>query len=443
MQKMVSKNLRKSLRRMRQMQLKGLSGIILSAAVVVAVLLIAGCNSKEDGVTLKLYYTLSPQVSRYIAGVCKEFEADHPGIKIKAEPISGNYYTKLQTMMAGGVAPDVIYMQNKSLADYRDRGVLLNLSPYIEKDSYDLEDICKLGFEEGGIKEGAVYGIPVTGTAEVLIYNKDLFDKAGLKYPDQAWTWNDMLEAARKLTLDTNGDGRIDQYGVSIIPGWWAADIAWIWANGGQVFSSDLSKCIVNNARAREAIQFMVDLTNKYKVTPKGIIGSEVSNVAELFMTSKLGMYLGLPYQALSDFSTVRSLNWDIALMPLSNSGRRVVRYTGECWSVSSGSKHPREAWELVKHLSSVRTAQGLAELNMIPARMSVLKSAAFIKDKTPFKEEKIVEALADARAVPSLPHVEQLGSIWGRQIEAIMLGKATDKCYMLRHAGRAVQPLI
>jgi ABC-type glycerol-3-phosphate transport system substrate-binding protein len=111
--------------------------------------------------------------------------------------------------------------------------------------------------------------------------------------------------------------------------------------------------------------------------------------------------------------------------------------------SVSSGSKHPREAWELVKHLSSVRTAQGLAELNMIPARMSVLKSAAFIKDKTPFKEEKIVEALADARAVPSLPHVEQLGSIWGRQIEAIMLGKATDKCYMLRHAGRAVQPLI
>ncbi|MGI6383890.1 MAG: hypothetical protein ACOX1G_01305 [bacterium] len=104
--------------------------------------------------------------------------------------------------------------------------------------------------------------------------------------------------------MDTNGDGRIDQYGVSITPGWWAADIAWIWANGGQVFSSDLSKCMVDNAKAREAIQFMVDLTNKYKVTPKGIIGSEVSSVAELFMTSKLGMYLGLPYQALSDFST-------------------------------------------------------------------------------------------------------------------------------------------
>jgi multiple sugar transport system substrate-binding protein len=408
------------------MQRKGLSRILLSAVAVAALLLVAGCQGKEDGVTLKLYYTLSPQVSRYITDVCKEFEAANPGIKVKAEPISGNYYTKLQTMMAGGVPPDVIYMQNKSLADYRDRGVLLNLSPYIEKDKYDLEDICKLGFEEGGIKEGAVYGIPVTGTAEVLIYNKDLFDKAGLKYPDQRWTWNDMLEAARKLTLDTNGDGRIDQYGVSITPGWWAADIAWIWANGGQVFSSDLSKCMVDNAKAREAIQFMVDLTNKYKVTPKGIIGSEVSSVAELFMTNKLGMYLGLPYQALSDFSTMRNLNWDIALMPLSNSGRRVVRYTGECWTVSSGSKHPREAWELIKHLSSAKTAAGLAELNMIPARISVLKSPAFIKDKTPFEEEKIVEALADARAVPSLSHVEQLGSIWGRQIETVMLGKAT-----------------
>ncbi|MDD3926094.1 MAG: sugar ABC transporter substrate-binding protein [bacterium] len=375
---------------------------------------------------ITIYYTFSPQVSPYIAGVCKEFEVAHPGIKVKAEPVSGDYYTKLQTMMAGGMTPDVIYMQNKSLADYRDRGVLLNLSPYIEKDKYALEDICKLGFEEGGINEGAVYGIPLTGTAEMLIYNKDLFDKAGLKYPDQTWTWKAMLQAAKKLTVDTNRDGRIDQYGISTMPGWWATDIAWIWANGGDVFNKDLSKCVVNNAKAREAMQFMVDLSNKYKVTPKGVTGSEVKNAAELFMTGRLGMYAGLPYQALSDFSAVRNLNWDIALMPKSNSGQRVVRYTGECWTVYAGSKHPREAWEMVKHLSSARTAKGLAELNAIPARMSVLKSTAFIKEKTPFKEEKIVEAIADARAVPSLKCVEQLGSIWRRPIEEVMLGKGT-----------------
>jgi len=292
----------------------------------------------------------------------------------------------------------------------------------IEKDKYDLGDICRLGFEEGGVKEGEVYGIPVTGAAEVLIYNKDLFDKAGLKYPDQTWTWKDMLQAAKKLTLDTNGDGRINQYGASTMPGWWAQDIAWIWADGGEVFNKDLSKCVVNNARARETMQFLVDLSNKYKVTPKGITGSEVNNTAELFTTGRLGMYAGLPYQALSNFSTVRNL----ALMPASNSGQRVVRYTGECWSVYAGSKHPKEAWEIVKYLSSARTAKGLAELNMIPARMSVLKSAAFIKEKTPFKEEKIVAAIVDARAVPSLKCVEQLGSIWSRQIEAVMLNNDT-----------------
>ncbi|MDD3927770.1 MAG: sugar ABC transporter substrate-binding protein, partial [bacterium] len=383
-------------------RLKVLFGILLPA-VAASIIFLAGCNGKDNGNTLRIYYTFSPQVSQYIAGVCKEFESAHPGLKVKAEPVSGSYYTKLQTMMAGGTAPDVIFMQNKSLADYRDRGVLLNLSPYIEKDGYDLGDICRLGFEEGGIKTGEVYGIPVTGSAEVLIYNKDLFDKAGLKYPDQTWTWKDMLEAAKKLTLDTNGDGRIDQYGISTMPGWWAADIAWIWAGGGNVFNKDLSRCVVNNAKARETMQFLVDLSNKYKVTPKGIIGSEVTNVAELFMTNKLGMYVGLPYQALSDFSAVRNLNWDIALMPKSNRGQRMVRYTGECWSVYAGSKHSREAWEMVKYLSSARTAKGLAELNMIPARMSVLKSAAFFKEKTPFKEEKIVEAIADARAVPSL----------------------------------------
>ncbi|MDD3927936.1 MAG: extracellular solute-binding protein, partial [bacterium] len=140
---------------------KGLPGILMMA-VTATIIFLAGCSNKDDRTTLRIYYTFSPQVSQYIAGVCKEFEANHPGLKVKAEPVSGNYYTKLQTMMAGGVAPDVIFMQNKSLADYRDRGVLLNLSPYI-KDKYDLCDICKLGFEEGGIKEGEVYGIPVTG----------------------------------------------------------------------------------------------------------------------------------------------------------------------------------------------------------------------------------------------------------------------------------------
>ncbi|MDD3926448.1 MAG: sugar ABC transporter substrate-binding protein [bacterium] len=403
---------------------KGLSMILL-LIIATPVIFLTGC-SRDNGNTLKIYYTFSPQVSQYIAGVCKEFEAAHPGIKVKAESASGDYYIKLQTMMAGGTAPDVIFMQNKSLADYKDRGVLLNLSPYIEKDGYDLGDICRLGFEEGGIKTGEVYGIPVTGTAEVLIYNKDLFDKAGLKYPDQTWTRKDMLEAARKLTQDTNGDGRIDQYGISIMPGWWPQDIAWIWADGGNVFNKDLSKCVVNNAKARETIQFMVDLSNKYKVTPKGVTGSEVSSVSELFKNDRLGMYAGLPYQALSDFSTVRNLNWDIALMPKSNRGQRVVRYTGECWTVYAGSKHPKEAWEMVKYLSSPRTAKGLAELNMIPARMSVLKSTAFIKEKTPFKEEKIVEALSNARAVPSLMHVEELGSIWGRGIEAVLLGRDT-----------------
>ncbi|MDD3927829.1 MAG: sugar ABC transporter substrate-binding protein [bacterium] len=399
---------------------------VICLILAVGTILMNGCSKPDNRITLKLYYSFSPQVASYIAGVCKNYEAEHPDIRIKPEVGTRNYYMKLQTMMAGGTAPDIIYMQNKSLADYRDRGVLLNLSPYIERDNYDLSDICKLGFEEGDIKKGEVYGIPVTGSAEVLIYNKDLFDKVGLKYPDEAWTWSDMLAAARKLTRDTNGDGRLDQYGISCVPGWWASDIAWIWANGGEVFSRDLSKCVVNNARAQEGIQFLVDLSNRYNVTPRRVTGTEVSDVTELFMLGRLGMYAGLPYQALSDFSTLRNLNWDTTLMPRSNRGTRVSRYTGEGWSVYSGSKHPQEAWNLVKYLSSGETAVGLAKLNMIPARQSVLNSPAFIKEQTPYREEMIVKALEEARPVPSLPRIEELNSVWFRYIEAMMMKRAT-----------------
>lgn len=387
---------------------------------------LVGCTGRDPGkkIILEVYYDAPLHISDYYLSVFRKFERDYPYIRIKSERGVANYYAKLQTRMASGTAPDVMYIQNKSLADYRDRGVLLNLKAFINKEKYDLDDIYELGLIEGGISEEQVYGIPVTGAPEVLIYNKRLFDEFSLSYPDERWSWDDLLAASIKLTRDTNGDGRIDQFGISIVPGWWAQDIAWIWSNGGEVFNDKLNKCVVDNRQAGEAIQFLADLTGKYRVTPKKLLDAKQNSVADLFMGGNLGMFVGLPYVALTEFSKVKNLDWDIAPVPKSRLGKRVVRYTGECWTISSKTGHPKEAWLLLKRLCSKEVARELAKRNMIPARISVLKSPDFIKPDTVCREEVVVESLKFARAVPSLRNVEELGSIWKNQIEATVLEK-------------------
>jgi multiple sugar transport system substrate-binding protein len=401
-------------------------------SVLSVVFLIAGCGKKQDGAgavkKLEVYYIATPHVAVFYKEVFEKFEQNYPGVKLKLNNIPSNYYMILQTRFAGNTAPDVIYIQNKSLADYTDRGVLLNLKRYIGKDNYDISDICKLGFEEGGITEDKIYGIPVTGSPEVLIYNKDLFDQAGVSYPDETWTQKELLAAARALTRDTDGDSRIDRIGISAGVGWWAGDFPLIWAAGAEVFNKDMTRCIVASPEAEEAIQFQVDLVNKYKVTSKGtLVESEGKGGIDLFMSGRLAMLPVLPYTALTEFSKCKNLNWDLALMPEGKKAR-VVRYTGECWVVSKNTKYPKESWELVKLLASAETARELTKLNKIPARLSVLNSPDFIKPQTPYHEEVIVKSLKYARAIPSLRNVEKLSSVWRRYMDLAKFEKISVK---------------
>jgi multiple sugar transport system substrate-binding protein len=403
---------------------------LLSIAVIIFT--VAGCGKEQEGVglitRLEVYYSGAPRINAFLKESFNQFEEEHPGIKIKASNIPASYYMVLQTRFASNTAPDIIYLQNKSLADYVDRGVLLNLKEYIDKDNYDISDICRLGFEEGGITEEKIYGIPVTGTPEVLIYNKDLFDKTGLTYPDEIWTLKELLEAAKELTRDTNGDGRIDQIGILVSPGWWAADFATIWAGGGDIFNEDMTRCIVDSPQAEEAIQFQIDLINKYKVALRGtMMASEGKDGIEAFMSGRVAMLPELPFVALSKFSQCKNLNWDLTLMPKGKAGR-IVRYTGECWVISKSTKYPEESWELAKFLASPEIARGLAKLNKIPARLSILNSPYFIKPETPYQEEVIVKSLKYARAIPSLRNIEEIGSIWERQMQLAILEKITVK---------------
>src|SRR5678816_1066716 len=141
--------------------------------------------------------------------------------------------------------PDVFAMDAPLYLDWQSRGALLNLQPYIDQNPDMLADVYPQTLTAYKLEDG-YYGLPRDFQTIVVFYNKDMFDAAGVPYPTEDWTYDDLKETAKKLTLDTNGDGKTDQYGL-----WtdtWDMELFWseaIWAYGGQIINDDHSKTLI------------------------------------------------------------------------------------------------------------------------------------------------------------------------------------------------------
>ena len=166
--------------------------------------------------TLTWAFWGSPEEAVSHKQVADAFMKVHPEIKIETwnEPWD-NYFTKIQALWASGdskAVPDIAFLW--PTPRYAAEGVLENLDSYIQKSGYDLNDYWP-GLLESAKYNGSVYGLPRDIESNVLYYNKDMFDKAGVKYPDENWTWDDLLAAAEKLTVK-DASGKVTQYALAM-----------------------------------------------------------------------------------------------------------------------------------------------------------------------------------------------------------------------------------
>src|SRR5437879_4757860 len=165
--------------------------------------------------------------------------ARHPGLELVQRPIAGRdeYRRALLTALAGAVPPVVFLLDDEDVPRVVDRGVALDLVPYLPRIGVDparYDQTLVAVFRRGA----GLYGLPRGYTPVVVAYNKDLLDRAAIPYPTDDWTWDDFLGVAKQLTRDTDGDGSIDQWG-SAFDGRIALWLPWIWAGGGDVLCAD------------------------------------------------------------------------------------------------------------------------------------------------------------------------------------------------------------
>ena len=296
------------------------------------------------------------------------FEAANPGVKIQLEDVPQNYGDKLLAEFASGTAPDVFQVGDGDVARFAAQGVFEPLDPYIAgtKGQNPLDTSVFIpAVANIGKVNGTTYLLTKDSSPLVLYYNKKLFDAAKVAYPTDAWTWNDMLTAAKALTV-TSG-GKTTQWGLQLPDGWgdptWVRGILpFIYQNGGDVISADGKKVTgyLDSDATIAAIQFYGDFITKYKVAPSKADVAAL-NGADLFQTGKVAM-MWTGVWPLGTYIKDTTMSFGTTPLPAGPTGTRANSICWAGFAVYSKSQNKDAAWAFLRWMGADKGAQEFAK---------------------------------------------------------------------------------
>ncbi|MGO4541524.1 ABC transporter substrate-binding protein [Paenibacillus sp. 2TAB19] len=304
------------------------------------------------------------------------FMDQHPTIRIQMTPFPySDYDTKLRTSVAAGKPPDVMAIDAPNLASYAEAGALLPLTESFKKDGH-LDDIPQTTIEGYKYKDD-IYLAPMTESSIAMFYNKKMFEEAGLplpsRDPDEAWTWEQVLDAAIRINDPSRGI-----YGIDPAQGFQNAGATAyfkypiIWQFGGEVMNPEgtSSKGYLDSQATKKAIAFYRDLFTVSKV-------AAFEYPVDAFPNHKLGITIdgtwSLTYMAekYPDFK----LGEDFDVAPLPKGTRQAVANGSWALGISSKTKYPDEAWLFINWMTSYEGLKIYSGITHdIPARYSVAK---------------------------------------------------------------------
>ncbi len=353
------------------------SGIEIAALVLLTIATLAPFScwrlSPETNEILEMWYLGKPVVFPLHRENARRFEELHPGVRLKTATMTGaRSFIKVLPGMQAGTCADVLNIHWTSMSELAPKGVLVPLDELAERDGFDLDDFFPGSLDTYSYK-GKLYGIPFMGSTMVLFYRKDCFDKAGLGYPNEDWTWDDLLEAAKRLTIFE--DGRMIQVGCN------PYDCAsWVWSGGGGYSNQDVSELYFTKPETISALQFYLDLRNKHRVSPRNMdkMGKDPLGL-NVFENGRVAMAVAGPF-SFWRFKEITSFEWDVTLFPKGPAGRH-TRYAGTCFAIWDGCENKELAWEFVKFICGKQQMSMFADTGLdVPARRSVAYSDAYLK---------------------------------------------------------------
>lgn len=314
----------------------------------------------------------SPAETALLESLLYKFSVANPDILVKYEPITGDYRQALLTAIASGTEPDVFYMDIFWWQELARNDTILPLDELMASTGTNKEDFIP-SLVDAFTFDGKVYGIPKDFNTLGMFYNKGLFDAAGLDYPTDDWTWDDLKSAAAQLTDLSDPDKPVYGFCTPPDPGRFPV---FVFQNGGTVMNADDTDTDLESDEAVGAAEFYTS----FRTDKTGAIPADLGEgwQGTLFGKGQCAMvYEGgwlIPYLR-DSFPTTQ---YGVVLPPAGPGGEGNLIFT-VAWGISKNTKNPEAAWRVVEFLTNEESQKTVLESGFaLPSRASLQGSEYF-----------------------------------------------------------------
>ncbi|MEV4576350.1 sugar ABC transporter substrate-binding protein [Nonomuraea jabiensis] len=368
-----------------------------------------------DGRVTLRYFTFSaaPDHVKDLDKIEKAFEKENPKVDVVVETAPfDQYFTKLQTSIAGGTAPDAFELNYENFVTYASAGSLLDLGGVAgdgDTSVYAQESLNAFK------RDGKQYALPASFSTVVLFYNKDLFEQAGVAPPTADWTWADEQAAAAKLT-----DRKKGVYG-DFQPVQFFEFYKTLKQAGGEFLSADGKKAVFDSPQGVKAAQWLVSKVGRTMPT-EAEIGGTADYDTNLFKSGKLAMW----HNGIWQFAGLKDVpfEWDVVVEPGDAAKASAVFHNAV--AASATTKHAKEAWAWARFLSSSDTAattrvESSWELPPV-ADQQVL--AGYLKDPKPANRQAVFDSLKSIALPPVIKRQQEMQDAVTKQLGEAAAGR-------------------
>ena len=373
--------------------------VSLASVVVLLSLLLAACGAPATAkppVKITVFVGFGagsdPDSMEALKKIAEEYNASHKDIQMEFTFSTWEEHAaKFSTLVAGDLAPDLAFpIGVQGIAEFYDEWI--DVAPFITKDKYDTSDFYGPALELLHYSDKTI-GVPFGIYPSVLFYNEDLFDKAGQAYPpsaygDDEWTYDNLVEMAKTMTLDENGnDANSADFDAAKITQWGWGGFCGPFRTlpgkyGGNPLGMDdtYKTASMNTGGYLEAAQAIHDQIWVTHVTPTSEeLSSSFGGADNPFEGGTTAMWECFSWMAYA-YPNFEHFNWNVAAIPAGPHGNVISPTNADTFAISSHSKNPEQAWEVAKWLIEPdMLARVCGILGCMPSRKSLAET--WVKD--------------------------------------------------------------
>jgi multiple sugar transport system substrate-binding protein len=353
-----------------------------------------------------------------------DFEAANPDIKLNLEiTVSKDLQNRILVALRSGTPPDLIEASTQWVPAYADTGKLLALDDWAAA-NLPMDDLLPEAVK-AGTYEGKLYHAPYRAQTLGMFYNKEMYREAGLDPESPPETWDELLEVSKTLTK-TKADGT-EQYGLGIAGGGEVANLIsrmtpFIWMNGGDVVSEDLTTAVINSPEAVAAVDFYTRPLLVDKSAPPSTLQNDGAALRRLFVSGTIASYVSGQYDIPAIQKENPDLDFGVMLVPHPEGGETSGLLAGWSFVVPADSPKHEATLKFVAFMMQPEN-QGFFT-DTFPAAQSAMSMERFQDPLLdPFKE-----MLKYARPAPATDAWITINQAMFDYTQAVMLGDSTPQ---------------